>query len=278
MISATEPLCLEARNVWFSYRTGAPVLRGLDLRFRAGEAVALVGPNGSGKSTLLSCLSGVRSPDRGEVLLGGSPLAGMSRRHLATLLAVLPQSLPREVPFAVEELVSMGRFPYRGFLGGMAAHDQATVEWAMRETGTLPFRSQLAAALSGGELQRVFLAKTLCQEPRLLLLDEPTGSLDLRYQVGILSLVRDLQRELGLGVLAVLHDLNLAALFFERTVVLNEGEVVADGPPREVITQDLVGTVYGVEVRVQQDDEGRPHVVLRSPTTGPTPGVSRVSC
>jgi iron complex transport system ATP-binding protein len=259
---AAEHVQISARDVWFSYPGAAPTLQGLSLDVGSGDCVALVGPNGSGKSTLLSCLSGTRRPSRGDVSLDGRPLRTIPRREMATRVAVLPQGIPTTAPFTVEEIVQMGRFPYRGLLGAYTDADRRAVDEALRRTGTSGFRGKVASELSGGERQRVFLAKTLCQEPRILLLDEPTGSLDLRYQVAILSLVRDLHQADGIGVLAVLHDVNLAALFFDRVVVLDAGSVVADGSAEEVLTRGLLRDVYGVRVDVQKGASGRPQVLL----------------
>lgn len=254
---------LEIDGLWFHYRGGPDVLRGADLKLREGELAALVGPNGCGKSTLISLVSGIRQPCEGGISIGGRPLTSMSPRGLARVLAVLPQAVSVSMPFPVEQIVRMGRFAHHGLLGGYSAADRQAVQEALEQTETAGFRHELIGHLSGGEQRRVFLAKALAQEPHLLLLDEPTSSLDLHYQVQILSLIRSLHDRCDLTVLAVLHDLDLASLFFDRIMVLHEGTIVADGSPEDVLTRERIGEVYRVDVEVLNDINGRPRVRLR---------------
>ena len=258
-----EPVpALDVRGVEFSYGRG-PVLRGIEVEIGAGERVALIGPNGSGKTTLLRLMSGFLRPDRGEVRLGGTLLTQYSRRELARRVAVVPQTL--EVPFAftVEELVLMGRTPYMSPWGGPGPRDVTVVREAMERMGVSFLEDRLYPELSGGERQRVVLALALAQEPQILLLDEPTAHLDINHQVEVLDLVHVLNRESGLTVVAAMHDLNLAALYFQRLLLLEGGRIVADGPPQEVLEAQRIARAFGAEVRIQPHPvRGVPQVIL----------------
>lgn len=228
---------------------GSPVLRGVDLRVEPGEVVGLVGPNGAGKSTLLRVATGLVDPTRGHVRVAGRSLADLSRRELARQVAVV-QQLP-EAPHAmqVRELVTLGRHPHLPLLGRESARDLAIVEEAIRLAGCLGLADRALGTLSGGERRRAFIARALAQEASLLLLDEPTANLDAGAQSEILELVTKLTRS-GTGVLLVVHDLTLAAAFCHRVVLLDRGRVVAEGPPHDVVTDDIVRRVYGPAVSV----------------------------
>ena len=246
---------IEVRDLWLAYGHDGPrrgpehraALRGVDLRIAAGEGIALVGPNGAGKSTLLRCITGLLRPDRGSVALDGVPLEELTRSTIARRVAVVPQQV--DLPFAmrVEEVVALGRIPHEDPLRGLRAADQEAVEHAMARVGIDGFSGRDVRRLSLGERQLVLLATALAQEASLLLLDEPTVHLDLRHQVATMELLRGLAVTEGTTVVAVLHDLHLAAHFFPRIAVLDEGRIVADGPPREVLTESLVRDVFGVD-------------------------------
>jgi iron complex transport system ATP-binding protein len=257
---ATRPLA-DLAGVQFSYpRPGAEprmVLRGVDLSLPAGDLVALLGANGSGKTTLLRLLSGALSPDAGEVRFDGQPVGDWRRDALARRVAVLPQQLDLPDGFRAAELVAMGRAPHARRLFGSTAEDERAVERALIDADAFDLAGRYPHELSGGERQRVLVAMALAQEPELLLLDEPTLHLDLAHQVALLSSIRRLQAQRGLTVVAVLHDLNLAAAFAPRVVVLHDGRVAADGSPHEVLDVDLVHRVFGVEVTVAWTAEGR---------------------
>jgi iron complex transport system ATP-binding protein len=242
---------------------GREVLRSVDLTLARGDLVALVGTNGSGKTTLLRLLTGVLRPDAGVVRFGGRPLANWRRLDLARRVAVLPQQLDLPVGFRVAELVGMGRAPHARRLFASTEADDRAVARALADAGALDLADRFAEELSGGERQRLLVAMALAQEPDLLLLDEPTLHLDLAHQVALLAAIRRLRDQRGLTVLAVLHDLNLAAAFAPRVAVLDEGRVVADGPPAEVLTPDLVRRVFGVAVDEALTAEGRRHLALR---------------
>ena len=239
------------------------VLRRVELQLRAGELVTLVGTNGSGKTTLLRLLAGVLKPDEGEVRFGGRLLGEWHRAELARRVTVLPQQLELPVGFRVSELVEMGRAPHARRLFGATEEDERAVARALADADALELADRFADELSGGERQRVLVAMALAQEPELLLMDEPTLHLDLAHQVAVLSTIRRLQAQRGMTVLAVLHDLNLAAAFAPRVVVLDGGAVAADGPPDAVLTPALVERTFGVTVREARDADGVRHLALQ---------------
>ncbi|HEY8347588.1 MAG TPA: heme ABC transporter ATP-binding protein [Symbiobacteriaceae bacterium] len=241
-----------------------PVLKDLSLEIAPGEFVAVVGPNGSGKSTFVRAISGTLAPASGRVLLRGTDLSRMHPREIARVMAVVSQETAVSFDFTVEEIVMMGRLPYQRRFGAATPRDRHVTERAMMMTRTLHLRDRLITAISGGERQRVLLARALAQEPELLILDEPTAHLDIAHQVELLDLIRRLNRD-GLTVVAVLHDLNLASLYADRLVVIKEGRLYVQGPPAEVVTEAMVSAVYGSRVRVVPHPEGQtPHVILLS--------------
>jgi len=252
---------LEAHEVSFAYN-GRPVLKGVDLSVHPGQIVGIIGPNGAGKSTLIKILSRLLSPDKGCVSLGGRDLTRWGPTQLARHLAVVPQAAKLPETFTAWEVVLMGRTPYLGLLGNETTTDMAIAQRAMEETNTWHLASRLIGQLSGGERQRVVVARALAQEPRILLLDEPTLHLDINHQLEILSLVRRLVDEQGLAVLAIFHDLNLAAQFCHELVLLCQGRVFARGHPGEVITVTNIAAVYGANVAVlPHPHNGRPTVL-----------------
>lgn len=236
------------------------VLRGVDLSIVAGELVALIGTNGSGKTTLLRLFAGTLRRDSGELELFGRQAGAWSRMELARRVAVLPQGLELPAGFRVGELVTMGRLPHSHSLFGATRDDEEAVERALRDADARDLASRYAEELSGGERQRVLVAMALAQEPQLLLLDEPTLHLDLAHQLNLLQMINRLRRDRGIAVLAVLHDLALAATA-QRVAVLASGRVVADGTPDEVLSEDLVRRVFGVAVEVLRDSAGRRRLV-----------------
>ena len=252
---------IELRDLEFAYdRT--PVLRELDLAVGRGDAVAIIGPNGSGKTTLMACVNGLLRPRTGHVELLGREVARLRPKEIATTVAVVPQDF--QIPFAyrVREIVALGRSPYLSWLGSLREADEAAIDQAMLRTDTLRFQGREFNELSGGERQRVIIALALAQAPQVLLLDEPTAHLDLSHKLEILRLVRTINRERGVTVLAALHDIDLAAMFFPRLVVLHEGRIVADGTPGEVVTPELLWHVFRVEAEVVSDAAtGAPRVV-----------------
>ena len=243
---------LQASSLSFSYGKKR-ILQDVSLELRPREVVGIVGPNGAGKSTLIKLLTKLLVPSSGTITLNDQDVQKLGRLGLARHLAVLPQGGDLPTDYHVYDLVMMGRTPHLGFLARESKRDHDLVQRVMQRTDVWQFRERFASDLSGGEKQRVLLAKALAQEPAYLLLDEPTNHLDLKYQVEVLSLVRQ-EVERGLGALVVLHDLNLTARVCDRLLVLQQGSVVAKGKPNEILTESLLATVYGTNVRVVQVD------------------------
>lgn len=228
---------------------GQPLLYDLHLTVKRGEMVGLLGPNGSGKTTLLRLISGVLQTQGGSIVLDGRETSNWGRRGMAQRVAVVPQELPVPFAFTVEQMVRLGRTPYLNLLGNLTIDDLRVVQDAMRAADVTHLATNTYNDLSGGERQRVIIAMALAQQPMLLLLDEPTSHLDIRYQIDVLERVQRLNRESGLTVIAAMHDLNLAARYFRRLVLFQRG-IVADGGPAEVLEPGLLRRVYGVNVQV----------------------------
>ena len=229
-----------------AYR-GRPALRDVDLHIGPGEMVALVGPNGAGKSTLLRVIAGLVEPSVGSISLGGRPVASIDRLEVARRLAVVPQVAALPFATTVEEVVALGRLPHEHPIRGMRPADRAAVAAAIEQVGVGHLMGRDARELSLGERQLVLLAMAVAQDAPVLVLDEPTVHLDLRHQVEVMELLVDLNRRTGVTILAVLHDLGLAAHFFPRLVLLEGGRLVGDGPPREVLAPDRIRDVFGVD-------------------------------
>jgi iron complex transport system ATP-binding protein len=251
---------IEVRNLSFSYGR-RPALRDVCLKVDRGERIALLGPNGSGKSTLLKILSRVLEVRSGEVLVEDKAIKSYDRRSLCKRVAVVPQETHLSFPYTVAEVVLMGR---AGFVSAFALESKRDLEVAresMRLTDTWGFADRHLHELSSGEKQRVILARALAQEAETLLLDEPTTFLDIKHQIDIHEMVRQLSRQRNLTVIAALHDLNLASLYFPRLVLLKEGSVYASGTPNEILTEQRIYEVYGARVRVERGiSRDRPQV------------------
>ena len=221
-------------------------LRDASLQVGAGEFVGLIGPNGSGKTSLLRCAYRFSKPEQGDVRLDHQNLWKQSSKWCAQRIAVVLQEFPDAFGLRVDEVVAMGRTPHKGVFDGDTSHDRQLVQNALASVGMQGFEDHAFATLSGGEKQRVILARALAQQPQLLILDEPTNHLDPRYQLELLRLVK----RLNIGTLASIHDLNLAAAFCDRLYVINHGRIVASGTPHEVLTAELLRDVFGVEALI----------------------------
>ena len=252
-------LCCE--NVSFTYEA-IEALRDVSLEVNTGEVFGLLGPNGSGKSTLVRLMSRVARPLTGQIFLARRALPTYEREALARQIAVVPQEPRLELPFSVLEVVLMGRSPYLKRFGFEQAHDLAIAQQAMEYTGVSALANREIHELSGGERQRVILARALAQEPQLLLLDEPTAFLDIKHQVEVYDLLKRLSRQNGLTVVAILHDLNLAALYCDRLALLKAGKVFACGRPEQVLTYSNIKAVYDTEVYIGLNDiTGKVHIL-----------------
>jgi iron complex transport system ATP-binding protein len=268
---------LEANAVSFSYKENV-VLKKVSLSVGPGEFVGIMGPNGSGKTTLLRCMTGFLTPSDGAVAVDGRPVGTYSPREIARLFAVVPQISSTDFPFTAYDIVMMGRIPHSANrLGGYSKDDVAKVREAMDRTDTWQFVDRTFNALSGGERQRVVIARAIAQEPQVLLLDEPTIYLDISGQIEVMDLVKDINRKEGMSVVAVLHDVNLAARYCDRIALLSQGEVEVMGPPADVLTQEVIQAVYGVDVAVRRDPlTNSVYVVPRSVTWRPQRHGTRV--
>ncbi|MGZ8179917.1 ABC transporter ATP-binding protein [Williamsia sp. SKLECPSW1] len=244
-------MTLRAQDVSWR-RGGAVVVDGITLEPAEGETIGLLGPNGSGKSSLLRLLAGFDRPTAGVVRLGDTDLRSVRRRDLARSLAVVTQESTTEVAIRVRDVVALGRIAHRGAFGPDHRADRIAVDKALTQTGLQDKADRLWHELSGGERQRVQIARALAQEPSHLLLDEPTNHLDIRHQLDLLGLVA----RLPVTAVVALHDLNLAAMFCDRLVVLSAGRVVAAGDPGTVLTPDLIADVYEVDAEVVRDHDG----------------------
>lgn len=239
------------------------VVHDVSFTVEASEMVAILGPNGSGKSTLLRGMARLHPPRAGRVLLDGRDIRAMNSRHVARVLAILPQAPAGGLDLTVRELAFRGRYPHQGLLQRVTRRDIDAVEWALDATDSLHLADRPLAALSGGERQRAWIAMALAQEPRILLLDEPTTFLDVAHQVEVMHLLRRLNAR-GITIVAVLHDLALAGRFTSRIIALREGRLAFDGPPSAVLQPEALERVFGVPMLVLADpDTGLPIPIPR---------------
>lgn len=253
---------IEIRKACVSYGS-RQVLRDVDCKVGKGEFYGIIGPNGSGKSTLLKLISGAEKADSGTVILNGRAIEEYSRRGLARLMSVLEQEALPPVGFTVREILEMGRYPHQNWLGRERGSPEKLLRGIMEGLGLEELSERPVDRLSGGERQRVSLGRAMAQEPSLLLLDEPTTYLDIGYQLLMMDYVHGMNRKGGLTVVAVLHDLNLAAQYCDRIMVLKDGVPAAEGAPWEVLTPGLIEMVYGTKpLVVGHPVMGVPQVLL----------------
>lgn len=242
---------IRADGLEFSYGN-TPILRGVSLDAADGRVLGLIGPNGSGKTTAIRLLSAMLRPAAGRVTLDGVDIAALSPREIARRLAVVVQEPVGDLPMSVADMVMLGRVPHASSFSRNSARDYELAAWALDLVGARHLTDRIFSGLSGGEKQRVLIARALTQEPDHLLLDEPTNHLDIKYQHELLRLVR----QIGVTTIVVLHDLNLAARYCDELVLLDRGQVAASGPVAEVLAPDLLRAVYGIDARRIPDDDG----------------------
>ncbi len=253
---------LKLDNIEFSYEK-QKILHDINFHLEKNEFIGIIGPNGSGKSTLLKNISKLLDPDKGFIYLDSNLLNDYSYKDLAKKMAVVPQDTDVNFNFSVYDLVMMGRNPYQDRWGRVKEDDKRKVQEALELTDTLKFKDKSIQNLSGGERQRVIIARAIVQEPELLLLDEPTASLDINYQRNIFDLVSDLNEELEMSVLAVSHDLNLISQYCERLILLHQGKIHSIGKVEDVITKENISEVYNTDVDIKYNPiTERPYVII----------------
>lgn len=250
-MNGSRPQAISAQNLTYEVE-GMTLLDGVDLQAERGQLVGLIGPNGAGKTTLLRTISGILRYRQGSIHLEGSDLMSMSPKDAAATLALVPQIAPYTYGFTSMELVLMGRYPHLGRFQIEGWEDDRIAREAMRLTEIEQFADRTLDTLSGGERQRVFVARALAQQPRILLMDEPTANLDVLHQLKVLDLVRQLVDD-GLTAVAAIHDLNMAARYCDKLVLLSGGRVLAEGPPNEVLGPETIESAFGVKSAVYQD-------------------------
>jgi iron complex transport system ATP-binding protein len=254
-----EPI-LTLENVGFRYGQ-IQAIKGIDLQVNAGEILGILGPNGSGKSTLLKVMDGILVPQEGEILIEDSPLAAFGRSNLAREVAMVAQENHFRFSFSTLEVVLMGRFPHLKRLQFEGKRDMEVASDALRATHTLEFAERSIHELSGGEKQRVLIARALAQEPKVILLDEPTSFLDLKFKREIFQLISSLSLEKALSVVVVSHDIDLTSQYCRRVIMLKNGSIYEMGEPNDVITAPNIEAVYDCPVLVDRNPAtGRPRV------------------
>ena len=257
---------LEVKDITFSYNS-RPVLEGVTLKAAEGNVASLVGPNGSGKTTLIKCINRILKPRLGIVLVGREDVGKVKLRGLARLLGYVPQSADHVFPSTVFDAVLLGRRPYVDW--GISSRDKEVVSQILSLMGLEEMALRQFNELSGGERQKVLIARALAQEPQVLLLDEPTSNLDLRHQLEVLDIVRSIVDESGITAIMAIHDLNLAARFSDTLVFLDKGRIYDAGEPAQVLTQENIRNVYGVEAIISKNS-GHLHIIPLAPV--PTAG------
>ena len=256
-----SPPLLQLKNLTAGYDSKV-VLRDLSINIEAGEFIGIIGPNGSGKSTLLHCISGIHSLDQGDIHLKGEAYSNITRKGMAQTIAVVEAEESMIFQYSVGELVELGRLPYLKRFQSLREDDRRAIGLALKTMDLVDLQSRVINELSSGERQRVFFARALAQETEILLLDEPTAHLDLQHQADSFRLMTELNQDCGQTIVCISHDINLAAEYCTRLIVLEEGQIVGDGSPETVLTEALVQKVFGAAFKVSSHPKsGRPYIL-----------------
>lgn len=245
---------LKAENIQFA-RNAAFSLKDIDLNIQKGEVVSLIGPNGSGKSTLLRVIANLLKPAEGHIILDGKNVKELSKKDLPKYLAMLPQMNDHQLDLTVGELVEFGRAPFQKGFGRMSQENRDIVDWALEVTGLSHMRNRLLPGLSGGERQRAWIAMAVAQRSKILLLDEPTTYLDISHQMEVLELVKHLNEQFNMTIVMVLHDINQAAQYSDRLIVMKSGQIRYDGIPQCVMCSEMFETIFNIDAEVHTNDD-----------------------
>lgn len=243
---------LQLNNIFFSYRD-TPVLKGISIDVEKSKFVSILGPNGSGKSTLLKTINNIYTPEQGSISIEGKNISLFKPKELAKKIALVPQDTIIDYDFTVKEIIMMGRHPYKGRFQRENEEDFRIVENVMKMTNTYEIKDRFITEISGGERQRVIIAKALAQDPSIILLDEPTSHLDINHQMDILNLLQKLNREKGTTIILVIHDINLAARYSDEIILIDEGIVIGAGKPEDVITLKNMEKAYNIKVAIDKN-------------------------
>ncbi len=257
--TAKGGIVIDIDGLVFGYRS-FPILKGITVKFDRPGMVSIVGPNGVGKSTLIHCMNKILTPREGSVLIDGEDVRNISVKSLAKIMGYVPYTVTNTFPISVIDTVMMGRHPHSKF--GSLDEDLEISYDMLDRLGIADLSMRQLNELSAGQLQKVILAKGLAQQPRVLLLDEPTSNLDVKHQLGVARLLAQISRESGMLTIMICHDLNIAAKYSDKVMMMSEGKVFAYGTPEEVFTRENIRQVYDVDCEVIED-QGRPHIILR---------------
>ncbi|MCM3111928.1 ABC transporter ATP-binding protein [Lederbergia lenta] len=244
---------LLTKNMSFEHSSSFQ-LEGIDLHIKEGEIVSLIGPNGSGKSTLLRLVSRLITPKSGEVILDGRMIGTMKSLDVAKKLAMLPQMQDHQLDLTVQELIEFGRYPHRGSYSKLTKEDEDIIQWAIDVTRLNGYENRVLQSLSGGERQRAWIAMAIAQRPKILLLDEPTTFLDISHQLEVMELVKELNAQFGMTVVMVLHDINQAARYSDRLIVLKRGKIQYDGIPQCVLCREMFQSIFEIDADIYMEN------------------------
>lgn len=243
---------IEVKNLKFGYKEDL-VLRDISFNIEKGKFISIIGPNGSGKSTILKLLNNIYHPNSAKILIDGKDIDSFKKRDLAKKMALVPQDTIIDYEFTVQEVVLMGRYPYKGRFEKDNENDSKIVKEALELTNTLHLKDRVITEISGGERQRVLIARALAQNPSIILLDEPTAHLDINHQIEILNLLKRLNKEKGTTIVLVIHDINLGVRYSDEVIMMNKGKILGKGIPEKVVTKDNIELAYNLKVAIDRN-------------------------